>query len=161
MILKKAGLWYLYFIFFLSSTAVYSRENIALEPTQSTQSTLEKVEQDLVKAIATEDAFLSLLDQDSPTVVMCWMDNCPHCNTIKPAFNKLAQEPKYKKISFAQANGPALKIHKHVARETEHSDKPLKIPGFPSFVFIKGKRIVDVLIGGNEDKLKQKLKSLI
>ena len=153
MILKKEYLWYLYFIILLSQSTVHS------EATSVKSADLSSSE--AVSAIPTEDAFLNALDQAKPIVIMCWMENCPHCNTIKPIFYQFAQDKKYKNISFAHANGPDLKIHKHIARETQAYEKPLKIPGYPSFIFIKDKKVVDVLIGGSEDKLKQKLRNLL
>lgn len=170
MILKKQYLWYLNFIFFLYPTITHSKYTfldndqkiftIIEQRVHNIEQRVHKDIQEAIKSISKEDEFLNLIDQDNPTVVMAWMDNCPHCNTIKPVFNELAHDKKHKGIKFASVNGKALKIHKHVERETKDYDKPFKVAGYPSFIFIKNKKIADVLVGGNEEKLKQKIKQL-
>ena len=88
--------------------------------------------------IVTEDQLLQYFDKDARVVIMTYMHHCPFCNMIKPEFEKLAKKYGHKNMTFAQANGPLLNLHKHVERETE---KKLSIPGYPNFIFIKHGKI--------------------
>lgn len=154
MILKKKILWYLNFIFLLNQSNVYAdtTANKAINIYH------QKNTEESIKKIATIDQFLTILDSVEPTVIFASMKNCPHCKIVKPKFKNASLNKKHHKIKFTQVNGPALKIHKHVARESK--DK-FKIPGYPSFIFVKNKKIVDVLIGGEIKELEQKLKNLM
>ena len=103
----------------------------------------------------TEDLYAALSSQ-RPTVILGFMDHCPHCKTLMPFFEKL--EIKYPKARFFTVNGPQLSLHKLVA---QLSDNKFKIPGFPSVVFVKNRKIVDLQIGGNKDTLEEKIKKLL
>lgn len=139
MILKKNLFLYLNFIFLITlSNLTWTKAN-------------------RVKIIQTEnDLLTSYLDSNKPAIIFCSMNNCPHCEMVKPAFNKIASQEKYGHITFALANGPKLHIHEHVKRET---DGKFKIPGYPVFLFIKDKKIKNVIIGADKDKLNDEIKS--
>ncbi len=151
MILKNRSLWYLNFIFILNFIPnIYSKSIPQEFP--------ENIIPELLTTIATEDELLTILENNKPTVIMGFMDHCNHCNTIAPEFEKMAHDKKYNHITFMKANGHGphgLKIHKHVARESKNK---FTIPGYPSFIFINHGKIVNVLIGGDKDKLEQHLK---
>ena len=108
-----------------------------------------------IKTIDKEDQFLAIIDQKEPTIVMGFMDNCPHCKHIAPVFEKLSQ--KHKKISFVKANGIKINMHEHVKHESKNKGDFI-IPGYPSFIFIKNKRIYSVLIGGDQKSLTDAVK---
>lgn len=106
-----------------------------------------------IKTVDTEDEFLDIIDQKKPAIIMGSMDHCSHCKNIDPTFETLAK--KHKKISFYKANGPSIKMHEHVKRESKGK---FQIPGYPVFIFIKNKRIASVLIGGAPESLESAIK---
>ncbi|MCX5924558.1 MAG: thioredoxin family protein [Candidatus Dependentiae bacterium] len=101
-----------------------------------------------VGEITAEDKLHTALTSSTPTIVMGYMSNCPHCNTLKPTYEKLALQ--HRSIDFVKVNGPQHKMHTHVAQLT-NGDK--RIPGYPSIAFVNNGVITDVLIGGNKEKL--------
>ncbi|MBI2353201.1 thioredoxin family protein [Candidatus Dependentiae bacterium] len=106
----------------------------------------------IISTIENEDQFLSLIDQDKPTIIMGSMETCPHCKIITPEFETLSK--KHKSISFVKVNGLRTKMHEHIKNESLKQGTSFKIIGYPSFAFIKNKKIVYVLIGGDPKKLK-------
>lgn len=101
-----------------------------------------------VGEITAEDKLHAALTSSSPTIVLGYMSNCPHCSTLKPVYEKLAAQ--HRKIDFLKVNGPQHKMHTHVAQLTNGEKR---IPGYPSIAFVKNGVITDVLIGGNKNKL--------
>ncbi|MFA5998633.1 MAG: thioredoxin family protein [Candidatus Babeliales bacterium] len=101
-----------------------------------------------VGEITSEDKLHAALTSSTPTLVMGYMSNCPHCNTLKPMYEKLALQ--HRSIDFLKVNGPQHKMHTHVAQLT-NGDK--RIPGYPSIAFVNNGVVTDVLIGGNKNKL--------
>lgn len=143
MILKNGWLWYLNFILFLNLSGY----------------TLTEAKSNKIQSIDTVDLFLDTLDSTKPTIIKTYSENCPFCTMIAPKFEKIASNQKYnKRISFAQANGKSLQIHKHVPAK---SNGKYKIPGYPTFIFINNGNIVDLLIGGDEKKLLDKVDSFL
>ena len=108
--------------------------------------------------INSENQLLAIIDNTSPTITFCSMNHCPHCNKVAPEFEKLASQPKYKQIRFTQTNGPAINAHTHIKHE---SDGKFKVPGYPLFLFTKGKKIEHVMLGGNSEKLKDKIEEFL
>lgn len=108
-----------------------------------------------LKAITNEDEFICLIDQSEPTIVMGTMEACPHCKIITPIFED--QSKKNKNISFVKANGLAINMHGVVKRESKGKGD-FKIIGYPSFVFIKDKKIDSVLVGGSRESLEKAIK---
>ena len=108
-----------------------------------------------IKTITNEDEFVCLIDQKHPTIVMGSMDACPHCKTITPIFENHAK--KHPSISFIKANGPKTNMHGVTKRESQGKGD-FKIIGYPAFVFIKDKKIVNVVVGGTPELLEKAIK---
>ncbi len=105
---------------------------------------------DLVREVSTEEGLHAALTSSTPTVILGYMDPCPHCASIKPYFSVLAR--KHPKINFITANGPKLIMHKKVAALTNNS---IKIPGYPTMIFVYDGSIIGHVIGGNKQKLEK------
>ncbi len=112
-----------------------------------------------VKTISNEDELLSLFDQTEPTIVMGSMEACPHCKTIGPLFDDLSK--KNRSICFVKANGLTTKMHVHVKNESSRQNTDFKIIGYPAFVFIKDKKIVNVVIGATPERLENAIRCLL
>lgn len=142
MILKNGRLWYLNFaIFFLLSGYI-----------------LPEAKSKNISPINTVDQLLDILDSKKPTIIKTYSERCPFCSMIAPTFEKIANQSKYKAIAFHKADGKALEAHKHVSHK---SDGKHKIPGYPTFIFIHKGNIVDLLIGGDEKKLTEKIEKFM
>ena len=145
------------FIFLLSITIATVPTFLTSHATTPPQATTPPI--GAVSEVTTEDGLHGALTSSTPTVVMGYMHNCTHCNALKPDFTMLAK--KYPKINFILANGPNLIMHKRVAQLT---DNAIKIPGYPTVVFINPAasphQITDSLIGGNRQKLISKVEAL-
>lgn len=112
-----------------------------------------------VKTIANEDELLSLFDQTKPTIVMGSMEACPHCKTIGPLFDHFSK--KHQSICFVKANGATTKMHVHVKNESLRQNTDFKIIGYPAFVFIKNKKIANVVIGATPERLENAIRCFL
>lgn len=135
------------FFIFMFSMAFVQGNNVMLSHMLATPSR--------VNSITTEDGQHAALTSQKPTVIMGYMHHCPHCNHLKPIFDKLAN--KYPLISFVTINGPALNMHQKVAYLTNGTKK---IPGYPTVVAIKNGKIVDMVIGGDKKKIETMIAKL-
>lgn len=113
--------------------------------------------QSCVKTVDKEDQLLSLMDQNGPLIIMGSMDACVNCKTIAPLFSDLAK--KNKSITFYKANGPAIRMHEHIKNESSRQGTDFKIIGYPAFVFIKDKKITDVIVGAIPERLETGVKN--
>ena len=109
-----------------------------------------------VEEVVMADELFKHMTSQKPTVIMGFMNNCPHCKTLTKFFETLPK--KYGTINFIVVNGPKLSFHKEVAKL---SDNKFKIPGYPSLVFIKNGKITDLQIGGNPKAVEEKIKTLL
>lgn len=109
-----------------------------------------------VDEVVMADELFKHMTSQNPTIIMGFMNNCPHCKTLTKFFETLPK--KYSKINFVMVNGPKLSLHKEVAKLSENK---FKIPGYPSIVFIKNGKIKDIQIGGNPKTLEEKIKTLL
>lgn len=100
-----------------------------------------------------------LLTNQQPTIIMGYMNHCPHCNKLLKHFETLPK--KYQRVMFLITNGPHLKLHEEVAKFKKDKNNNFKIPGYPSIVFIKGGKPVNLQIGGNEKTLDENIKNLL
>jgi len=66
-------------------------------------------------------------DTKGPTFTMYYMNGCPHCERIKPDFQKFVA------AGQVQANGKAVKIRMLEQGEAQDEVNSLGIQGFPSF----------------------------
>ena len=105
-----------------------------------------------LQPVTTEDQFLGLLDQSNPVIIMGGMEACPHCKIITPVFENLSDQKECKSVCFYKSNGPAIGMHKHVERESAGKGD-FKIPGYPAFVFVKGRKIDSLVVGGQKEQL--------
>ena len=101
----------------------------------------------------------TLLTSNDPTIILGYMNHCPHCNKLLKYFETLPA--KYPKINFLTVNGPRLKLHEQVAKYKKDKDSYFRIPGYPSIVFVKNGKPVNVQVGGNEKTLDENIKKLI
>ncbi len=109
-----------------------------------------------VEEVIMMDEMFKHLTSQKPTIIMGFMNNCPHCKSLTKFFETLPK--KYGKINFIAVNGPKLNLHKEVAKLT---DNKFKIPGYPSIVFVKNGKITDLQVGGNPKTLEEKIKNLL
>lgn len=132
----------------LLSTITISNQSLLLAHATSNPNTIEE--------IAMEDTLFEALTNKKATIIMGYMNHCPHCAILKSFFEKLST--KYDNISFFIVNGPKLAFHKKIA---EYSNNAFKIPGYPSIAFIKNGKITNVHIGGQTKQLEEKIKKLL
>ncbi|SES86926.1 thioredoxin [Methanococcoides vulcani] len=86
-----------------------------------------------------------------PVVVDCFTKTCPPCRKMAPIFEKVAAEYDGK-IKFVKMN---LKNSPEIAKQ-------FKIIGVPTFLFFRSGDMVTNVVGFvEEDKLKEKLESLL
>lgn len=109
-----------------------------------------------VEEVVMADELFKHLTSQRPTIIMGFMNNCPHCKSLTNFFETMPK--KYNNINFVAVNGPKLSLHKEVAKLSENK---FKIPGYPSIVFVKNGKITDLQIGGNPKTLEEKIKNLL
>ena len=119
-----------------------------------------------VTEISEENQLSELFSSKHDTVVMCTMNHCSWCIKTKPHFTQL-EERYAAKIKFYTINGPQAKLQSFLYDHTEngkhlgkHMIKALKrnralgmndtiqIPGYPTFLYIKHGKIIDIHVGG-------------
>ena len=137
MILKNNHLWYLNFILFLNISGY------ALPDAKP-----------LIKSLVTVDDLQEALDNNQPTIIKTYSNGCVFCDMITKSFKDLAS--KYKKITFAEANGKALDAHKLISSK---SNGKHTITGYPTFIFVHKGKIHSLHIGAREEELKDKVES--
>ena len=101
----------------------------------------------------------TLLTNTQPTVIMGYMNHCPHCNKLLKYFESLPK--KHSKVSFFITNGPHVKLHEQIAKFKKDKNNNFKIPGYPSLVLVKNGKPLNVQIGGNEKTLDENIKNLL
>ncbi len=111
---------------------------------------------ELVEEINTLDDFYKALSSKKPTIIKLYSQNCPHCKIFEEPFKETAR--KNRNITFLSADGKRLNASQ-IVKEVTHGK--IKIPGYPSILYIKNGVIVDVLIGGDAKKHTEKVKFLI
>ncbi len=111
---------------------------------------------DHIEEVVMADEVFKYLTSNHPTIILGFMNNCPHCKTLMNFFKTLPK--KYDTINLVIINGPRLHLHTEVAKLSENK---FKIPGYPSVVFIKNQKIKDLQIGGNPKILEEKIKKLL
>lgn len=90
-----------------------------------------------------------------PTVIMLKSNNCPHCRTMEEDIKPYVKQ--YPKINFYKAtNSQQLQLIPAV----KAVDSSIKIPGFPTLIFVYKGKIMDHQIGANADKIKEKITKL-
>jgi len=111
----------------------------------------------LIQEIATTDELYGAIQATKPTIIKLYSEHCPYCSIFSKTFEDFAK--KNKRIRFFSLNGKKLNAPKVVSDFTNNS---IKIPGYPSVLFIKNGSIVDFQIGGNpkvfEEKIQKNLK---
>lgn len=112
----------------------------------------------LVQEIITIEELFDALNSEKPTVIKFYSMHCPHCKMFEKPFEESAK--KYKNITFYSADGKKLNAPKVVAEFTEKYIKPIKIPGFPTIIYIKDGKIQNYMIGGNPKKHIENLNNL-
>jgi len=81
-----------------------------------------------------KDKFKECVGKDKPMLVLFYADWCPHCQVLKPTWNKIAEKlGKNKKIQVAQIE----------YSDMEYVPKKYKnIRGYPTIQMIKGGKII-------------------
>lgn len=110
---------------------------------------------EIVEEINTLDDFYKALSSKKPTIIKLYSQNCPHCRIFKEPFKDTAR--KNRNITFFSADGKKLNASQ-IVKEITHNK--IKIPGYPSILYIKDGVISDILIGGDPKKHTEKVKSL-
>jgi len=111
---------------------------------------------EIVEEINHIDDFYKDLSSRKPTIIKLYSQNCPHCKMFEKPFKEMAT--KYRSINFLSADGKKLNASQIIKDVTKNE---IKIPGYPSILYIKNGRIIDYLIGGDPKKLEAKIKKLI
>lgn len=109
----------------------------------------------LVDEIATSDELHGVLQSKKPTVIKLYSQHCPYCNIFSKTFENQAK--KHRSTNFLSADGKKLNAPKVVGDFTSNT---LKIPGYPSVLYIKNGIITDYQIGGNPKVFEEKLQKL-
>ncbi len=109
----------------------------------------------LVDEITTNDELYGALQSKKPTVIKLYSQHCPYCNVFSKTFEKQAKN--YRSMNFVSADGKKLNAPKIVGDFTNNT---VKIPGYPSVLYIKNGTIVDYQIGGNPQVLEEKMQKL-
>lgn len=105
--------------------------------------------------IISQTDLVNKLYSKEPTVIMLKSVACPHCTALEKEYRLSAK--KHHMINFYTATNsaqlPLISTIKSV-------DSSLKIPGFPTLIFVYNGKIVDHQIGGNPTKMNEKLQAL-
>jgi len=105
--------------------------------------------------LVTDKQLVAALYSQEPTAIMLKSTSCPHCKALEVEYRASAK--KHLMINFYTATNSAqlqlIPIIKSV-------DASLKIPGFPTLIFIHKGKIVDHQIGGNPQKMNEKIQNL-
>ena len=110
----------------------------------------------LIYEITTRDELHGALQSKKPTTIKLYSQNCPYCNMFSKTFEASAN--KHGNINFLSANGKALNVPEVIAGFTKGN---IKIPGYPSILFVKGGTIVDYQIGGDAKTFEEKLQKIL
>jgi thiol-disulfide isomerase/thioredoxin len=120
---------------------------------------------DLIQEITQVQDLRTILSNNTPTVILGHMNNCPHCKSLLKVFETLPT--KYPKVNFFIVNGPALKLHEELGKFAKDTKLPVgpnnqfKIPGYPSIIFVKNNSPKDLQVGGNPKTLEEKIEALL
>lgn len=109
----------------------------------------------LIDEISTTDELHGTLLSQKPTIIELYSQNCPYCKMLSATFEDKAK--KYRSINFLSADGKRLNAPK-VINDFNNS---IRIPGYPSILFIKNGKIKDYQIGGNPKILEEKIQNLL
>lgn len=107
----------------------------------------------LINEISTTDELYTSLESKKPTIIKLYSQNCPYCTMFNKTFEETAK--KHRSINFISADGKKLNAPKVVADLTNGT---IRIPGYPSILFIKNGKIIDHQIGGNPQVFDEKIK---
>lgn len=113
-----------------------------------------------VHEITTSIELLNALNSQNAVVLKLSMPGCSHCTAFAKPFEQFSKENQYANITFYNVANAGLSGLNLPAVIREKSNNAIKLPGFPSFIFIKNGKIVDHQIGGNKTILETKLKKL-
>ncbi|MBI2344580.1 thioredoxin family protein [Candidatus Dependentiae bacterium] len=110
----------------------------------------------LIYEIPTSDELHGALESKKPCIIKLHAPNCPYCTMFSKTFEKSAKNNR--KITFLSANGKNLNAPQIISNYTNGT---IKIPGYPSILFIKNSKVVDYQIGGNDKIFQEKLENLL
>jgi len=110
----------------------------------------------LIQEIVTSDEFYGAIQARKPTIIKLYSEHCPYCSIFSKTFESVAK--KHRNIQFFSLNGKKLNAPKVVSDFTKNS---IKIPGYPSVLFIKNGNIVDFQIGGNPKVFEEKIQKYL
>lgn len=92
-----------------------------------------------------------ILNNETPSVVEIFTNNCPNCKTLDPIFNKTSNE-----------NGDRFKFYKLNAQENIDIAKRYKVLAVPALLFFSHGKLVDRKIGViDQDKIEKKLNLIL
>src|SRR3990167_8760774 len=92
----------------------------------------------LVKEITLIDDFYKALTAQKPTAIKLYSKNCPHCKIFEKPFEESAK--KCKNIDFFTIDGKRLNAPQIISEITNNQ---IKIPGYPTILYIKNGAITD------------------
>jgi thiol-disulfide isomerase/thioredoxin len=77
-----------------------------------------------------------------PSTVFLSMNGCGFCKSMQPEFEKLANDPQFKHITFYQGDGPTLQADEHASNILSQ-----EINGYPTLYFFNEGELVDTQVG--------------
>ena len=107
--------------------------------------------------LTTSEELHNALTSSQLSVIMLKMEHCPHCQTLSPVFEKYARKLLGKPLTLYVANGPALQAATMIKNVTNNT---VKIPGYPSIMYVKNGKVFDHQIGGNTKTFEEKIQKL-
>ncbi|MGZ6255038.1 MAG: thioredoxin family protein [Candidatus Chromulinivorax sp.] len=110
----------------------------------------------IIQITSSENLQNLLKNNQGPTVIAFYMDNCPYCKEIMPFFEKAAEKSEFCHITFYSANGPIVNAEKYILNFLKK-----QLPGYPTLYFLNQGKIQDQIIGAaSQDTIIQKLNNL-
>lgn len=88
-----------------------------------------------IKEIETQQEFDKYINGSTPVLVKFYSPNCGHCSKIAAPYKELANSYNPKEVLFLAVNGDAAGDAGQIAED-------YNITGYPTFVFIKEKKVV-------------------
>eukprot|EP00828_Plagiopyla_frontata_P046425 TRINITY_DN8244_c0_g1_i1.p1 TRINITY_DN8244_c0_g1~~TRINITY_DN8244_c0_g1_i1.p1 ORF type:complete len:216 (+),score=43.97 TRINITY_DN8244_c0_g1_i1:265-912(+) len=107
----------------------------------------------LIKEMKNLDDFMQACETNLAIVIDCYSNQCPPCLTIKPIYQKLAEEysTKCPELHFYSADV-------NVATDVSES---LDVQKIPTFFFYKGYDLITQFSGADENNLRTKVQDLV
>ncbi|XP_065834878.1 thioredoxin 1-like [Oscarella lobularis] len=107
----------------------------------------------IIKQIESMEDLNAIVQQSGSKLVIVdfYADWCGPCKRIAPVFEAMVQKEFEGKIDAYKVN----------ADEVEEAVDEYEVSGLPTFKFFKNGENIDVVVGGNEDELREKIQNYV